>query len=108
MSTPADPRDYPLTVPVLPRDAAVDPHESDFLPPTNAGLPGEQGNPHGPHVVAPGLHAAETGGHTIRPGAVSDDPPVQSTEETEHLTTQQPQTAAPGEDPDPEDPPAPV
>lgn len=37
------------------RDAAVDPRESDHLPPSNAGVEGEQGNPHGPHVIAPGI-----------------------------------------------------
>jgi hypothetical protein len=39
------------------RDAAVDPHPSDFLPATNAGRPGPAGNPHGPHVVSPGIEA---------------------------------------------------
>jgi hypothetical protein len=34
------------------RDAAVDPRKSDFLPPVNAGMPGAEGNPHGPHVVS--------------------------------------------------------
>ena len=35
------------------RDAAVDPEAGDFGVPTNAGLPGEAGNPHGPNVVSP-------------------------------------------------------
>jgi hypothetical protein len=35
------------------RDAAVDPRPGDASVPTNAGQPGELGNPHGPHVVAP-------------------------------------------------------
>lgn len=35
------------------RDAAVDPRPGDHLPPSNAGVEGEQGNPHGPHVIAP-------------------------------------------------------
>ncbi|WP_147265173.1 hypothetical protein [Micromonospora sp. LHW51205] len=47
------------------RDAAVDPREGDFLPPTNAG----QANPHGPEVVAPGIHAV-SGPGPIVPGPV--------------------------------------
>ena len=39
------------------RDAAVNPHPSDFLPATNAGRPGPTGNPHGPHVTHPGIDA---------------------------------------------------
>ena len=35
------------------RDAAVDPRPTDFLGPTNAGVVGEGGNPHGNHVVNP-------------------------------------------------------
>jgi hypothetical protein len=59
------------------RDAAVDPRESDFLPPTNAG----EADPHGPLVVAPGIHAAETG--PIHPGDVHvDDPELQEAQET--------------------------
>lgn len=41
------------------RDAAVDPRPGDFLPPTNAGVPGPLGNPHSRHVVAPEIEAAE-------------------------------------------------
>ncbi len=42
------------------RDAAVDPRPGDFGAPTNAGEPGELGNPHGPTVVSLGLvHAIE-------------------------------------------------
>lgn len=37
------------------RDGAVDPQPDDYLGPSNAGEPGELGNPHGPHVVSPGL-----------------------------------------------------
>jgi len=37
------------------RDAAVDPQPGDYLPPVNAGLPGPDGDPHGPNVVAPGI-----------------------------------------------------
>lgn len=51
------------------RDAAVDPREGDFLPPTNAGKEGEEGNPHGPNVVAPGIHAV-SGPGPIVPGPV--------------------------------------
>jgi hypothetical protein len=59
------------------RDAAVDPREEDFLPPTNAG----EADPHGPLVVAPGVHASETG--PIHPGDVHvDDPKVQEAQET--------------------------
>lgn len=96
----ADPRDYATTQVGSPlRDAAVDPQPVDFLPPTNAGADGELGNPHGPSVVAPGIHAADQV-HRIRPGAVSDDPDVQSDEETEHMvTTTQPQAATPEPDP---------
>lgn len=41
------------------RDAAVDPRPGDASVPTNAGQPGELGNPHGPHVVAPGALTRE-------------------------------------------------
>jgi hypothetical protein len=59
------------------RDAAVDPRPSDFLPPTNAG----EADPHGPLVVAPGIHAAETG--PIHPGDVHvDEPELQEAQET--------------------------
>jgi hypothetical protein len=50
------------------RDAAVDPQPEDFLPPLNAGKEGEEGNPHGPNVVSPGIHAME--GKPVVPGAV--------------------------------------
>lgn len=46
------------------RDAAVDPEPEDFLPPTNAG----EADPHGPLVVAPGIHAIES--QVVRPGVV--------------------------------------
>lgn len=59
------------------RDAAVDPEPSDFLPPTNAG----KANPHGPLVVAPGIHAEGPAG--IKPGEVHvDDPDEQAKDET--------------------------
>ena len=51
------------------RDAAVDPRPEDFLPPVNAGKPGPEGNPHGPNVVAPGIHAV-AGPGPIVPGPV--------------------------------------
>lgn len=47
------------------RDAAVDPHPEDFLPPVGAG----EADPHGPHVVAPGVHAANMP-KPIHPGPV--------------------------------------
>ena len=49
------------------RDAAVDPRPWDFLPPTNAG----KADPHGPLVVAPGIHGV--GPEPIRPGEVFVD-----------------------------------
>lgn len=59
------------------RDAAVDPRPIDYLPPTNAG----KADPHGPLVVAPGIHAV--GPAPIRPGNVHvDDPAQQAKEET--------------------------
>lgn len=63
---PADPRDIdsPTVVGGDLRDAAVDPHPEDYLPPINAG----QANPHGPEVVAPGIHAV--GPKPIHPGPV--------------------------------------
>ncbi len=53
------------TVGTVLRDAAVDPGPEDFLPPTNAG----QADPHGPEVVAPGIHAV-SGPGPIVPGPV--------------------------------------
>lgn len=58
------------------RDAAVDPRASDFLPPTNAG----EADPHGPRVVAPGIHAHETG--PIVPGPVPRGNQAQEEKET--------------------------
>lgn len=49
------------------RDAAVDPQPGDFLSPVNAG----QEDPHGPKVVAPGVHALPPG--PIVPGEVHVD-----------------------------------
>lgn len=68
---PADPRELEqggivqMGTPL--RDAAVDPQEGDFLPPTNAG----EANPHGPDVVSPGIHAV-AGPGPIVPGTVGD------------------------------------
>lgn len=68
----------PVTIGTPLRDAAVEPRDSDFLAPTNAG----QADPHGPLVVAPGLHAVPPA--PIRPGPVAiDDPARQDAEETE-------------------------
>lgn len=90
---PIDPRTIPATTQIGTklRDAAVDPRADDFLPPINAGEVGELGNPHGPTVVSPELHASQ-GVRPIRPGDVSDDPEEQSDDETEHLAAWQPQT----------------
>lgn len=78
---PPDPRDIGGGTGIEPvgtklRDAAVDPRPGDFLAPTNAG----HANPHGPEVVAPMIHAAETG--PIAPGPVASDPPEQDAVET--------------------------
>lgn len=60
-----DPRDYEDEIlGTRLRDAAVDPHEDDFLAPINAG----EANPHGPNVVSPEIHASGPAG--IRPGDV--------------------------------------
>lgn len=62
-----DPRDLVgVSIGTPLRDAAVDPDDGDFLPPVNAG----QANPHGPDVVAPGIHALET--KAVLPGDVAD------------------------------------
>lgn len=96
MSIP-DPRDVTTAhVGTRLRDAAVDPRPGDFLPPTNAGADGELGNPHGPHVVAPGIHGSEQL-RPVRPGPVSDDPAVQSAEETAHLVAHVPDAGTPAE-----------
>ncbi|GAA1327587.1 hypothetical protein GCM10009592_14610 [Brachybacterium rhamnosum] len=97
----ADPRDYPLTVPVLPRDGAVDPSEGDYLGPSNAGEPGELGNPHGPSVVSPGIHGVQ-GVRPVRPGDVSSDPAVQDAAEKEHVAEWHPDTVPPEPEPEPD------
>lgn len=64
-----DPRDQSLQQVGAPlRDAAVNPQPGDFLPPINAGKEGPEGNPHGPNVVAPEIHAGTTG--AVAPGPV--------------------------------------
>lgn len=80
---PVDARDVaePEVVGTRLRDAAVDPRPEDFLPPTNAG----KADPHGPLVVAPGIHAIET--QVVRPGVVHvDDLDAQQAAETEQAT----------------------
>ena len=78
----ADPRqldgDGVVTVGTRLRDAAVDPADVDFLPPTNAGLD----NPHGPRVVGPEIHDTLT--QVVRPGPVHSDLQEQQTAETRH------------------------
>lgn len=94
----SDPREVTITVHGTPlRDAAVDPEEADFLPPINAGLEGEEGNPHGPNVYAPGIHASGQF-RPVRPGPVDPDPATQSEEESEHAAEHLYPTA---DDPDP-------
>ncbi|MFF2621296.1 Ig-like domain-containing protein [Oerskovia jenensis] len=79
-----DPRDVAdVQVGTRLRDAAVNPRAGDFLPPTNAGKPGQLGNPHGPTVVSPEIHASE-GVRPVRPGAVSAVAATQSAAETAH------------------------
>ena len=97
----ADPRNLTTVQHGTPlRDAAVDPLPTDYLPPLNAGKEGEEGNPHGPNVIAPEIHASQ-GTRPVRPGVVSDDPATQSTEELAHLAKWHPTAEAtePGEDP---------
>lgn len=83
------------------RDGAVDPRPGDFLGPTNAGEPGELGNPHGPTVVNPEIHALQDN-RPVRPGLVSDDPAVQDADERAHLAQWQPATVPPEPDPEPD------
>ena len=62
------------------RDAAVNPLSKDFLEPINAGAPLPLGDPHGPFVVSPQLHADES----VRPlvsGPVSGTPATQEAAE---------------------------
>lgn len=85
------------------RDAAVDPAPGDFLPPVNAGKSGEEGNPHGPNVYSPEIHASQ-GIRPVLEGAVSPDPAVQSAAESAHATTWQGVEEPPEEPDEPEDP----
>ena len=97
----SDPRDLPVvTHGTRLRDSAVNPSPPDFLPPVNAGLEGEEGNPHGPNVYAPGVHASNQFRH-VRPGEVGGDPSTQSVAESDHATEHLSPTEAPV-DPDPE------
>ena len=82
------------------RDGAVDPRPGDFLGPTNAGAEGELGNPHGPTVVNPEIHAMQDN-RPVRPGPVSDDADTQSADETEHLQEWHTGTVPPEEDGEP-------
>ena len=66
------------------RDAAVNPKASDYLPPTNAGEAGEIGNPHGPTVISPEIHASQ-GMHPVTPGVVSGTAATQEAAETAHM-----------------------
>lgn len=99
----ADPRDIqnPTWVGTRLRDAAVDPRPGDFLPPVNAGKSGEEGNPHGPNVYSPEIHASQ-GIRPVRPGVVSPDAAVQSTEESAHATEWQGSTDEPDPEPEPD------
>ena len=75
---PADPRELDkVQLGTRLRDGAVDPHEGDWMAPTNAG----EANPHGRQVVAPGIHAG-SGTGPVRPGPVSDDTDQQAADET--------------------------
>lgn len=85
------------------RDGSVDPRPGDFLGPSNAGAEGELGNPHGPTVVNPEIHAMQDN-RPVRPGLVSDDAEVQSADETEHLQEWHSGTVPPEPEPDPEEP----
>ena len=82
----ADPREYvtPTVVGTPLRDGSVDPKGGDFLGPLNAGLEGEDGNPHGPNVLNPQIHAGD-GIRPVRPGAVSADASQQDADEKQHL-----------------------
>ena len=92
----ADPRDHiePEGLGTPLRDAAVTPTAKDFLAPSNAGAAGELGNPHGPHVISPGLHGDESV-RTIRPGAVGTAPDPQEADELANLIQSQPTATTP-------------
>lgn len=82
---PADPREQTLEqVGTELRDAAVDPKPEDFLAPTNAGKPGDEGNPHGPNVVSPEIHASQ-GVRPVKAGDVHvGEAAKQDAAESEH------------------------
>jgi len=61
------------------RDAAVDPHEDDFLAPVNAG----EGNPHGPEVVSPEIHASGPAG-ILSGNVFVEDPAKQEKREKDY------------------------
>ena len=63
------------------RDAAVDPHEDDFLPPTNAG----KEDPHGPLVVSPEVHASEGVTPVVGGKVHVDDPQAQTAKEQDAI-----------------------
>jgi uncharacterized protein YjdB len=75
------------------RDAAVDPQPVDYLPPTNAGEPGELGNPHGPTVISPEIHGSQ-GMHPVTPGDVSGTAATQEAAETAHMLSFQAEIAS--------------
>ena len=96
-STPLDSREVGLEqIGTTLRDSAVDPQPVDFLPPVNAG----EADPHGPLVVAPGIHAE--GERVVRSGPVRTDPDQQSKDESAFaeklLVENEPITAPSGAD----------
>ena len=96
MAETIDPRDVMDTRVGTPlRDAAVDPRDTDFLPPTNAGKPGQTGNPHGASVVSPGLHGDESI-KILAAGEVNPDAKAQATAEKEALVLRIPGAAVVG------------
>lgn len=96
----ADPRDYvePTQIGTTLRDAAVTPSAVDFLAPSNAGAVGELGNPHGPSVISPGLHADESV-RTIATGPVSSIKATQDAAELASLVASQSTAVTPPEVP---------
>lgn len=83
VAAPADPRKLENErVGTELRDAAVTPKPEDFLAPVNAGQEGDAGNPHGPNVVSPELHASQ-GIRPVTAGPVNE-PAKQEAVETAH------------------------
>lgn len=97
---PADPREVTHVQGGTPlRDAAVDPRKDDFLAPTNAGKSGEAGNPHGPNVIAPGIHGNQ-GIRPVKAGEVHvDKPAAQDKAETAHAKASVDGDTVPGSEP---------